>query len=402
MPFQKDIAGIDINDFDYDLPGYRIAKFPKENRDESKLLVHRDCSIREDRFLNVASYLPEGSLLVVNNTKVVRARLFFKKSTGAHIEVFCLEPVHPTPEIQMAFQQQGAATWQCLVGNARRWKSEVLELPLKDETFLKAEKLERTSGGFLVKFTWNPHLTFAEVLEAAGKIPLPPYLHREVVDRDSETYQTVYARFDGSVAAPTAGLHFTERVFKSLAEKNIQTANLTLHVGAGTFKPVGQEGLQYHEMHTEQVLVSRALLKQLLDFRGKTIAVGTTSVRTLESLYWFGVKLSKDPDAMFHIRQFDPYENSGPDLTPEAAIRNVIDFMERGNLATLSGSTQLMIVPGYRFRMISGMITNFHQPRSTLLLLISAWLGDEWKKVYDFALRNDFRFLSYGDSCLFL
>lgn len=402
MPFQKDIAGIDINEFDYDLPDHRIAKFPKENRDESKLLIHRDRFIQEDLFRNLAGYLPEESLLVVNNTKVVRARLFFKKPTGAHIEVFCLEPVYPTPEIQMAFQQKGTATWQCLVGNARRWKSEVLELPMHDETFLKAEKLERTSGGFLVKFTWNPHLTFAEVLEAAGKIPLPPYLHREAVERDSETYQTVYARYDGSVAAPTAGLHFTERVFAFLAKKNIRIANLTLHVGAGTFKPVGQEGLQHHEMHTEQVLVKRKLLQDLLDNSGKTIAVGTTSVRTLESLYWYGVKLSNDPDAEFHIHQFDPYQNAGSDLSTEAAISRVIDFMQRNKLETLSGATQLMIVPGYRFRIISGMITNFHQPRSTLLLLISAWLGDEWKKVYDYALGRDFRFLSYGDSCLFL
>ncbi len=402
MPFQKDIAGIDIKDFDYDLPDHRIAKFPKENRDESKLLVHRDRFIREDMFKNVAEYLPADSLLVVNNTKVVRARLFFKKPTGAHIEVFCLEPVHPTPEIQLAFQQKGKATWQCLVGNARRWKSEMLELPLGKDSFLKAEKLKRTSGGFLVKFIWSPQLTFAEVLEAAGKIPLPPYLHREAVENDSQTYQTVYARYDGSVAAPTAGLHFTERVFDALKKKNIQTPNLTLHVGAGTFKPVGQEGLANHEMHTEQVLVSRELLQKLLDYRGKTIAVGTTSVRTLESLYWFGVKLQAYPGAVFHIHQFDPYQNENESLPAEQAIQNILGYMDRNNLETLIGSTQLMIVPGYQFRMINGMITNFHQPRSTLLLLISAWLGEEWKTVYDYALQNDFRFLSYGDSCLFL
>lgn len=402
MPIQKDIAGITINDFDYDLPDHRIAKFPKENRDESKLLVHRDHFIREDIFKNVAEHLPGSSLLVVNNTKVVRARLFFKKPTGAHIEVFCLEPVHPTPEIQTAFQQKGESTWQCLIGNARRWKTETLELPLGEGSLLQAEKLERTSGGFLVKFTWNPQLTFAEVLEAAGKIPLPPYLHREAVENDSRTYQTVYARYDGSVAAPTAGLHFTDRVFDALKKKNIQTANLTLHVGAGTFKPVGQDGLENHEMHTEQVLVNKGLLESLLKYRGKTIAVGTTSVRTLESLYWFGVKLESDPGADFHIHQFDPYQNENESLPAEKAIQNILSYLDRNNLETLSGSTQLMIVPGYKFRMINGMITNFHQPRSTLLLLISAWLGGEWKTVYNYALENDFRFLSYGDSCLFL
>lgn len=402
MPFQKDFAGIDINDFDYDLPDQRIARFPKEKRDESKLLVHRDHFIREDIFKNVTEYLPGDSLLVVNNTRVVRARLFFRKSTGAHIEVFCLEPVHPTPEIQLAFQQKGEATWQCMVGNARRWKTEILELPLTGDSFLKAEKLAHTSGGFLVKFNWDSQRTFAEVLEDAGKIPLPPYLHREAVEKDSQTYQTVYARHDGSVAAPTAGLHFTKRVFQLLEQKNIQTANLTLHVGAGTFKPVGQEGLANHEMHTEQILVSHELLHKLLDYRNKTIAVGTTSVRTLESIYWFGVKLQSAPDATFHIQQFDPYQNENESLPAVQAIQNILDYLDGNNLEFLSGSTQLMIVPGYKFRMLNGMITNFHQPRSTLLLLISAWLGNEWKQVYDYALKNDFRFLSYGDSCLFL
>lgn len=400
-----DISHINIDDYDYPLPDHRIAKFPKENRDESKLLIHQGQSISEDHFYNLAQYLPADSLLVVNNTKVVRARLFFRKSTGALIEIFYLEPVHPTPEVQMAFQQKGEATWQCLVGNARRWKNGILETEVEaggETTLLRAEKLEQTSGGFLVKLSWDPRLTFAELLEAAGKIPLPPYLHREAIDRDTETYQTVYARYDGSVAAPTAGLHFTDRVFASLAEKNIETANLTLHVGAGTFKPVGQEGIEHHEMHTEQVLVSRELLSRLLKNHDKTIAVGTTSVRTLESLYWFGVQLSKNSEAHFHIRQYDPYDDGNPELTTEEAVGNILGYMDRHHLETLPGTTQLMIVPGYRFRIISGMVTNFHQPRSTLLLLISAWLGDRWKNVYDYALQHDFRFLSYGDSCLFL
>ena len=400
------ISSIDINDFEYPLPNERIAKFPKENRDESKLLIHQEKLIKEDRFNKISSYLSPGSLLVLNNTRVVRARLLFRKPTGAIVEIFCLEPIQPTTEIQMAFQQKGQATWQCLVGNARRWKSELLEMEAESgsETItLTAEKIEKFSGTFNVYFTWNPNLTFAEVLEATGKIPLPPYLHREAVDSDTTTYQTVYAKNDGSVAAPTAGLHFTEHVFESLKNKHIEIANLTLHVGAGTFKPVGQEGLSNHEMHTEQVLVSETLLNDILSQSGKVIAVGTTSVRTLESLYWFGVKLEDDQNGSFHISQFDPYiDRTSANISLKKSFNNILDYMQRNRLEILSGSTQLMIVPGYKFRVINGMITNFHQPRSTLLLLISAWLGDEWKTVYNYAMENDFRFLSYGDSCLFL
>ncbi len=400
------ISSLNINDFEYPLPNERIAKFPKENRDESKLLIHQSKQIKENQFNKISSYLSPGCLLVLNNTRVVRARLLFRKPTGAIIEIFCLEPLEPTSEIQTAFQQKGQATWQCLVGNARRWKSEVLALEAKagSETItLSAEKIEKCSGTFNIQFTWNSKLTFAEVLEATGKIPLPPYLHREAIESDSKTYQTVYAKNDGSVAAPTAGLHFTESVFDSLKDKHIKISNLTLHVGAGTFKPVGQEGLANHEMHTEQVLVSEKLLKDVLTHSGKIIAVGTTSVRTLESLYWFGVKLEDERDEIFHISQFDPYKiRASSSIGLDKSFNNILDFMKRKGFDTLSGSTQLMIVPGYKFRVINGMITNFHQPRSTLLLLISAWLGDEWLKVYNYAMDNDFRFLSYGDSCLFL
>lgn len=405
MPATPDFSIINIDDFDYQLPDDRIAKFPKENRDESKLLVHSDFQIREDQFNHISNYLPENSLLVVNNTRVVRARLFFKKPTGAIIEVFCLEPVEPTSEIQMAFQQKAEATWQCLVGNARRWKSEDLQLEAQvngESIQIVAEKILKNSGGFLIKFTWNPEFTFAEILEAAGKIPLPPYLHRQAVDSDTQTYQTVYARYDGSVAAPTAGLHFTDRVFDSLQAKNISTTYVTLHVGAGTFKPVGQDGLEQHEMHIEQVLAARELLEELLDYSGRITAVGTTSVRTLESLYWYGVKLEEDKEAAFHINQFDPYQSETHSISSQKALQNILDFMDRKQVEVLGGSTQLMIVPGYKFRIINAMVTNFHQPRSTLLLLISAWLGEEWKQVYNYAMKNQFRFLSYGDSCLFL
>jgi len=400
------ISSLNINDFEYHLPNERVAKFPKENRDESKLLIHQSKQIKEDQFKNIPDYLSPGSLLVLNNTRVVRARLLFRKPTGAIIEIFCLEPIEPTSEIQMAFQQKGQATWQCLVGNARRWKSEALAMEAASGSeiiTLTAEQIEKHSGTFNIRFTWNDKLTFAEVLEATGKIPLPPYLHREAVDSDSKTYQTVYAKNDGSVAAPTAGLHFTESVFDSLKDKQIKISNLTLHVGAGTFRPVGQEGLVNHEMHTEQVLVSEKLLKDVLMHSGKVIAVGTTSVRTLESLYWFGVKLEDDNEASFIVSQFDPYKiRASASIGLEKSFNNIIDYMKRKGLDTLGGSTQLMIVPGYKFRVINGMVTNFHQPRSTLLLLISAWLGDEWLKVYNYAMDNDFRFLSYGDSCLFL
>jgi S-adenosylmethionine:tRNA ribosyltransferase-isomerase len=333
--------------------------------------------------------------------------LFFKKATGATIEIFCLEPVLPTSEIQLAFQQKQSAVWKCLVGNARRWKSGSLKAGFIDDNSryeLSAEKLERSGEAFLIQFNWHPEdLTFAEILEQAGKIPLPPYLHREAVESDKTRYQTVYAINDGSVAAPTAGLHFTDAVFKSLKQKNINYNYLTLHVGAGTFKPVGDDGIENHEMHTEQVLIKRHLLENLIENIGKIIAVGTTSVRTLESLYWFGVKLESDKTAIFKIQQFDPYgEMAATDLTVEIALQNVLKYMNKLGAENLPGTTQLLIMPGYKYRMINGMVTNFHQPRSTLLLLIAAWLDDEWKEIYNYALENNFRFLSYGDSCLFL
>ncbi len=404
---KPDLKKIDIETYDYPLPDERIAKFPLAERDASRLLVYRDEKITTDRFRNLADHVPAGSLLVMNNTRVVRARLFFKKATGALIEVFCLEPVEPTVEIQQAFQVCGEAVWKCLVGNARRWKEDPLEVTFDHEgstVTLRAEKRERTGDAWLLKFSWQPAtLTFAEVLESYGRVPLPPYLHREDVESDKQRYQTVYAHYDGSVAAPTAGLHFTPRVFDSLEQKHISRDFVTLHVGAGTFKPVGREGISHHTMHTEQVLVSAGLIERLIQNTGHIIAVGTTSVRTLESLYWYGVKLGHDPQAAFHTLQFDPYRDNNNALpSAEEALRNILAHMQRHRLEYLPGSTQLMIVPGYQYRIINGMVTNFHQPRSTLLLLIAAWLGDRWKEIYDYALAHDFRFLSYGDSCLFL
>jgi S-adenosylmethionine:tRNA ribosyltransferase-isomerase len=407
MTFPDLLSNINIEDFTYDLTDDSIAKFPLAKRDESKLLVYDGKTIGSDKFKNLVNYLPANSLLVLNNTRVVRARLFFRKETGALIEVFCLEPVSAFSDIQLAFQQTDSVGWKCLIGNARRWKSGILTgnfSHLGSNIRLSVEKISREDDTYVLKFKWHPAtLTFAEVLESAGKIPLPPYLNRGAVESDLIQYQTVFAQYDGSVAAPTAGLHFTPEVFSSLQKKNIATGYVTLHVGAGTFKPVGEEGIRSHLMHTEQVIVSRALISEILTRGGEIIAVGTTSVRTLESLYRYGVKLHREKDAPFLIKQFDPYQNDTPtDLTVEQALQNILEFLDKSGMDRLVGSTQLMIAPGYQYRMINGMVTNFHQPRSTLLLLIAAWLGDNWREIYTFALKNDFRFLSYGDACLFL
>ncbi len=407
MIFLPTFSNINIDDYRYNLPDDSIAKFPLNQRDASKLLIFRDKEISENIFKNLAGFLPENSFLVMNDTKVVQARLIFAKETGAAIEIFCLEPVSPTTEIQLAFQQKSEAVWKCLVGNARRWKDGKVFLKFKKEGIeysITAEKLEKSGETCLIKFIWQPEeLTFSEILEMAGKVPLPPYLNREAVASDKSDYQTVYARFDGSVAAPTAGLHFTKEVFQTLKSKNIDYDTVTLHVGAGTFKPVGKEGIASHEMHNEQIIVKRSTVVNLLKNHDKIIAVGTTSVRTLESLYWFGVKLKLNPDSAFQIGQADPYLSENQvELSTKESLTGIIGFMEKKNLDYLSGSTRLMIIPGYKYRVINGIVTNFHQPGSTLLLLIAAWLGDSWKEIYDYALKNNFRFLSYGDSCLFL
>ncbi len=403
------IRTIRIEKYDYPLPAGQIAQFPLEVRDKSKLLVLKANETRRDVFANIATYLPAGSLLISNETRVVHARLLFRKVSGSQIEIFCLEPVEPTNDIQLAFQQQRGCTWKCLVGNARRWKSGLLVM--EGETggvavSLSAEMISKADGTFLIRFGWTPaDLNFAQVLEFFGKIPLPPYISREASEADNRRYQTVFARNDGSVAAPTAGLHFTPEVLVTLANKNIETGSVTLHVGAGTFKPVSSDTIGEHHMHSEQVIVPVSLLKEILKDKNRHITlVGTTTVRTLESVYWQGVKWLQQKPVLpvMHIEQWDPYCGlSEKEVSAEEALQCVVDTLESAGLAELHGSTSLMIAPGYTYRLPDAIITNFHQPKSTLLLLVAAFVGEQWKDAYQYALDNDFRFLSYGDSCLF-
>ncbi len=403
------LRNIRIEDYNYPLPTELIAQFPLEVRDKSKLLLLKENVISENTFENIASLLPADSLLISNETRVVHARLLFRKPSGSQIEIFCLEPVKPTNDIQRAFQQQQSCTWKCLVGNARRWKSGPLELKSEidgNQVTLVASLTERDETAFNILFEWTPsQFTFAQILEHFGKIPLPPYISREASDNDNTRYQTVFAQNDGSVAAPTAGLHFTSEVLSSLAQKNIKTNSVTLHVGAGTFKPVSSESIGDHHMHFEQVIVPVRLLKEILSYKQKHITlVGTTTVRTLESVYWQGVKwLHNKPEIpLLHIEQWDPYsDHSGKPVSTEDSLKCVIDTLERFGLAELHGETSLMIAPGYTYHIPDAIITNFHQPKSTLLLLVAAFVGSNWKTAYNYALSNNFRFLSYGDSCLF-
>lgn len=405
----ENLRRIRIEDFDYPLQTEQIAQFPLEKRDNSKLLLFKDNHLDEDIFANIATHLPQDSLLISNETRVVHARLLFRKLSGSQIEVFCLEPVEPTNDIQLAFQQKQNCTWKCLVGNARRWKSGPLQLKGVIDSYsvtLTANLISRDEATFMIQFDWAPvDYTFAQVLEYFGKIPLPPYISREVSENDNTRYQTVFARNDGSVAAPTAGLHFTPEVLSSLERRKIQTESITLHVGAGTFKPVSTDTIGEHNMHYEQVIVQVKLLKELLRYRNKHITlVGTTTVRTLESVYWQGVKwLRNKPEALvLHIEQWDPYlELSDMNVSTQDALQCVIDTLEKAGLSELHGETSLMIAPGYEYHIPDAIITNFHQPKSTLLLLVAAFVGEDWKSAYKYALANNFRFLSYGDSCLF-
>lgn len=396
---QNNPRDIRIDDFSYDLPPTRIAVFPKEKRDSSKLLVAKN-EIQTDEFRFISKYLPPNSLIVFNNSRVVEARLLFHKPTGAAIEVFCLEPDNRFNGITSALQERKEVYWKCLVGNAASWTSSlVLEKKINDGT-LYAKLVSRETDHFLIHLYWTPgNLSFAEVLHEAGAIPLPPYIKRKAEQSDSERYQTVYAHHPGSVAAPTAGLHFTDDVLSSLAEMNIQKQFVTLHVGAGTFKPVKTETLGDHEMHGEYIEVSRSLLEQLINNDGRNvIAVGTTSLRTLESIYWLGVEMISQ-SRITEIMQWTPYEKTS-EIPAREAITALLNYLEQNQLDVLFARTSLIIVPGYRFRIVDTLITNFHQPKSTLLLLIAAFIGEKWKSVYAYALENDFRFLSYGDSCL--
>ena len=405
----ENLRRIRIEDFDYPLQAEQIAQFPLEKRDNSKLLLFKDNHLDEDIFANIASHLPSDSLLISNETRVVHARLLFRKPSGSQIEIFCLEPVEPTNDIQLAFQQKQKCSWKCLVGNARRWKSGPLQLQGEIDSnslTLTANLISRDETTFLIQFEWTPvEYTFAQVLEYFGKIPLPPYISREASDNDNTRYQTVFARNDGSVAAPTAGLHFTPEVLSSLAKRDIKTESITLHVGAGTFKPVSTDTIGEHNMHYEQVIVPVKLLKEILGFRNRHITlVGTTTVRTLESVYWQGVKwLQRKPETMgLHIEQWDPYsELLNMNISTEESLQCVIYILEKAGLDELHGETSLMIAPGFQYHIPDAIITNFHQPKSTLLLLVAAFVGRQWKDAYNYALANNFRFLSYGDSCLF-
>lgn len=398
------VKQININNYTYHLPDEKIAKFPLEQRDKSKLLVYKNGLISEDIFKQLPKELPENAIVVFNNTRVIHARLLFKRETGAQIEIFCIEPAHGTDH-QMVFSERDSCVWKCMIGNAKRWKEDVL---VKDvETVsgtvkLRAEKQGKSGDLFEVKFSWEGRLSFAEVLHAAGVLPLPPYLNRESEADDEERYQTIYARQQGSVAAPTAGLHFTPEVMDQLAEKNISRTEVTLHVGAGTFKPVKADSLEEHEMHEETVFVPLNVLKEIaLNLRkeNKLVAVGTTSTRTLESLYWHGVKLLKNMGTeTISIKQWDAYELDASGVSAPEALQAIIGNLEQHKMDVLQGSTQILIAPGYDFKMVDILITNFHQPENTLILLIAAFIGEDWRKVYEYALTHDFRFLSYGDS----
>ena len=400
------IKEIKISDFNYLLPENRIALFPATQREKSKLLVFNNGKISDAQFDTIESFLPEDALLVLNNTKVIHARLLFEKASGARIEIFCLEPVSPQHEIQLAMQQTGSCVWKCYVGNAKKWKSGILQMNIKIEEknlILSAEVLEKSEDTYFVQFKWQPsHITFAHLLECAGKIPLPPYIHRAAQHSDEDRYQTVYAKQQGSVAAPTAGLHFTPEIFGRLKARKISTAQLTLHVGAGTFKPVSSEKISDHHMHQEQVVITKDFLKLILTERKKVIAVGTTSVRSLESMYWLGLTLKRTGFLPEKVSQWEPYSYREDEFSSKEILQELLRHLEKNNLNELHFETSIIIVPGYRFKIIQGMVTNFHQPQSTLLLLIAAFLGEEWKRIYEHALHNEYRFLSYGDACLFL
>ena len=398
---------IRIEDFDYPLPDERIAKFPLPKRDESKLLLYKEGKVSESIFKHITDYLPEGSLMVFNNTRVIQARLLFQKETGAKIEIFCLEPVEPH-DYALVFQQTECCRWTCLVGNLKKWKEGLLkkEVQLDGETvILKAEKLQTCGDSYLIEFTWDhPTCTFADLLDAAGVLPIPPYLNRETEKSDLQTYQTVYSKIKGSVAAPTAGLHFTPEVLAAIDALGIGREELTLHVGAGTFKPVKSETIEGHEMHTEFISVRRSSIERIKNNLGKIIAVGTTSVRTLESLYYMGVTLASNPDATADeliVKQWMPYEEKNGIGTIQA-LQHILDYLNRHHMETLHTSTQIIIAPGYEYKIVKKMVTNFHQPQSTLLLLVSAFVKGDWRKIYDYALEHDFRFLSYGDSSLLI
>ena len=420
----EDTKHICISDYNYPLPDERIAKFPLTERDHSKLLLYKHGAVSEDIFYNLPEYLPKGALMVFNNTKVIQARMHFRKETGALIEVFLMEPASPS-DYELMFQTNKDCSWFCMVGNLKKWKEGSLrrEFEIKGHKLtltatMDRSKVQEQAGGtnHWIQFEWdNANISFAEILEAVGELPIPPYLNRATEESDKETYQTIYSKIKGSVAAPTAGLHFTDKVLKALDEHSVDREELTLHVGAGTFKPVKSHEIEGHNMHTEFIIVRRQTLIKLLKHKCRAIAVGTTSVRTLESLYYMGVKLVSNNNATeddLHVNQWEPYDlphNSdglvkvnGKVISVEESIQNLLDYLDRDGLNTLHSSTQIIIAPGYTYKIVKALITNFHQPQSTLLLLVSAFVKGDWRKIYDYALSHDFRFLSYGDSSLLI
>lgn len=399
---------ISIDDYIYDLPEHRIAKYPLKTRDKSKLLVYQKGEIQTKVFNEVGSYLSSSDCLVFNDTRVIHARIFFELPQGSIVEIFCLEPISPV-EVTESFACSQTCTWKVMIGNARKLKNrpvidKVIVTPTSSYT-LKAEVVSRDNGTFTVSFYWDGGKAFSEVLEDVGTLPIPPYLNRDSEKEDEERYQTVYAQADGSVAAPTAGLHFTQNVFNDLYHRGVQMAFATLHVGAGTFKPVKSDTMAGHEMHRERIQVSVQTIEKLLDAadKGRIVSVGTTSLRTIESIYWFGVKLNQDKRiSAFSISQWEPYELQNSAIPSKQALINVLEWLTNNKLSYLSGATQILIAPGYDIKLANALITNFHQPKSTLLLLIAAFVGEDWRAIYQYALRNNFRFLSFGDSSLLI
>ena len=401
-----EVQNIAIAEYDYPLPDERIAKYPLAQRDSSKLLLYNKGVVSEDVFSNLPKYIPQNALMVFNNTKVIQARLRFRKETGALIEVFCLEPEQPC-DYQQIFLETKECVWQCLVGNSNRWKggvlSQVVEVGGKNVT-LSVERVGGPAAVNHVRFSWDGGVSFAELLEAAGELPIPPYLNRRTEESDTRTYQTVYSKIKGSVAAPTAGLHFTPAVLEALTSAGIEREEVTLHVGAGTFKPVKSELIADHEMHEEYIEVRKALIEKIVAAGGEAVAVGTTSVRTLESLYFLGELVAENPSVTqdeLHVNQWTPY-NREHSLTTVDSLKALLEWMERNGLDRVHSHTQIMIAPGYKYRIVKAIVTNFHQPKSTLLLLVSAFVDGDWRTIYDYALANGFRFLSYGDSSLLI
>ncbi len=402
---KTDIPHINLADYQYVLPKERIAQHPLPQRDHSKLLVYRQSNITHDRFYNLAQFLPPSAILFFNNTKVINARLFFQRPTGATIQLFLLEPLKPFP-VQLALEATDSCTWQCMIGNKKKWKEkESLQLELPDHDLTLEASWENYTEA-IVRFSWNrPEVSFAEIIDAAGNIPLPPYIERAPTDADLIQYQTIYSKEKGAVAAPTAGLHFTDKVFETLRQKGIQTDFVTLHVSAGTFRPIKTEKVQDHDMHSEDIIISKKTIENLLEKEGQVVAVGTTSMRVLESLYWLGVDLIKEnaPILNFNVKKLAAYQLPASELpTYQEVFSALLKKMEAEQLHAIYGKTEIFIFPGYTFKVCKGLITNFHMPQSTLILLIAAFIGEDWRKVYQEALDEGYRFLSYGDSSLLM